>query len=88
MNLQKVEDVIQGKLQLTGMGDDRVQATSAALVKRVQEGLLKSPHTLKKFKLRCAAEWGMEWPPKKKLKPSNALIGHYQSRGQGLGNRD
>jgi hypothetical protein len=65
MNLQKIEDVIQGKLQLVGMVCKGHHPSSAALLERVKEGLLKSPHTLKKFKLRCAAEWGVEWPPKK-----------------------
>jgi hypothetical protein len=65
INLQIVEDIIQKKISPTAMICTSHQPCSAALIKRVQEGLLKSPHTEKKFKIRCAAEWGVEWPPKK-----------------------
>jgi hypothetical protein len=65
INLQVVEDVIQGKISPQGMICIGHHPCSPALIKRVQEGLLSSPHTEKKFKIRCAAEWGVEWPSKK-----------------------
>jgi hypothetical protein len=65
LNLQIVEDIIQGKISHPSLICTSHRPCSAALLKRVQEGLLKSPHTEKKFKIRCAAEWGVDWPPKK-----------------------
>ena len=65
MNLQIVESVIQGKISPAGMVCKVHQPCTEALLKRTREGLIKSPHTKKMFKIRCAAEWGIEWPPKK-----------------------
>lgn len=65
IKLSVMEAAIKGEIPAGGMVCTGHKSCSTVLLKRIQEGLLNSPHTHRGIKARCAADWGLEWPPKK-----------------------
>jgi hypothetical protein len=57
VNLNMIEMAFAGKIPLPGMVCKPHEPCSAALLQKVRDGLINSPHTPRKFKNRCAAEW-------------------------------